>query len=100
MPECIPSLDDRQCWQLLRSFTCTTQQVPTTPNIARLTMLSHITSVCMGLNLFNIYQFHTKRCKCRQSDNILIERMQLNSPNSDCELLNMVMTEAYFPDTS
>ena len=23
----------QQCWQLLRSFACTTQQVPTTPNI-------------------------------------------------------------------
>ena len=23
----------QQCWQLLRSFACTTQQLPTTPNI-------------------------------------------------------------------
>ena len=40
VPECIASLDDRQqCWQLLRSFACTTQKVPTTPNIDGLTML-------------------------------------------------------------
>ena len=33
VPECIPSLDRQQCWQLLHLFVCTTQQVPTTPNI-------------------------------------------------------------------
>ena len=39
-PECIAPLDNRQQrWQLLRSFACTTQQVPTTPNIVGLTML-------------------------------------------------------------
>ena len=33
VPECIASLEDRQqCWQLLRSFACTTQQLPATPN--------------------------------------------------------------------
>ena len=48
-PECIASLDNRQqCWQLLRLFACTTQQVPTTPNIVGLTMLWLVASVCMG----------------------------------------------------
>ena len=51
----------QQCWQLLRSLACTTQQAPTTPNIVgpnnavtscvRLhgttTMLALVASVCM-----------------------------------------------------
>ena len=41
VPECmVTSLDDsQQCWQLLHSFTCTTEQVPTTPNVV---VQSHI----------------------------------------------------------
>ena len=45
------------CWQLLRSFTCTT--APTTPNIVGLTMLwLYIASVCMGLKILTGFKLY------------------------------------------
>ena len=47
VPECIASLDEcQQIWQLLRSFACTTQQVPTTPNVVTFCVRLHGSLCC------------------------------------------------------
>ena len=43
----LPTLLGWQCCDLMRSFACTTQQAPTTPNIVGLTMLWLVAFVCM-----------------------------------------------------
>ena len=48
VPECIASLDNhQQCWQLLRSFACTTQQMPTSANNSQHCWTNNVVTCCV-----------------------------------------------------